>query len=241
VDANEARRRVLGAVHQGEEWITGTDAMEVLAAYGIECVPTISASDVDEAVAAASVGLPVVMKAIGPSLVHKTEVGGVRLDLRTEGEVRDAFESMQRLIGPAMTGVVVQPMIHGAVETIAGFAVDPAFGPQVLFGLGGTAVELLGDLVSRLAPLTDLDARDMVLGLRSTPLLTGFRGSAPVDIEALVDLVLRLGKLAEDLPELIEADCNPVMATPGGAMVVDARLRVSIRPPEAPDDSRHLT
>jgi acyl-CoA synthetase (NDP forming) len=139
-----------------------------------------------------------------------------------------------------MVGAVVQPMIHDAVETIVGFAVDPAFGPQVLFGLGGTAVELLGDHVSRLTPLTDVDARDMVLGLRGTPLLTGFRGSAPVDLDALTDLVLRMGRLAEDLPELIEADCNPVMATPGGAMVVDARLRVSTQPLEAPDDSRHL-
>jgi acyl-CoA synthetase (NDP forming) len=139
-----------------------------------------------------------------------------------------------------MTGALVQPMIRGAVETIAGFAVDPAFGPQVLFGLGGTAVELLNDHVLRLTPLTDSDARDMVLGLRATPLLTGFRGSEPVDIDALVDLILRMGKLAEDLPELIEADCNPVMATPQGAVVVDARLRVSTRPVTPPEDARHL-
>lgn len=241
VDANEARRRVLSAIDEGEEWITGSDAMEVLAAYGIECVPTISVSDVNEAAAASSVGLPVVMKAFGSGLVHKTEVGGVKLDLRTEGEVRDAFEAMQHSIGPSMTGAVVQPMIHGAVETIAGFVVDPAFGPQILFGLGGTAVELVGDHVSRLTPLTDVDAREMVLGLRATPLLTGYRGSAPVDVDALVDLVLRLGQLAEDLPELIEVDCNPVMATPAGAMVVDARLRVSMQPPEPPDEDRHLT
>jgi acyl-CoA synthetase (NDP forming) len=164
----------------------------------------------------------------------------VRIDLRTEGEVRDAFEAMQRSIGAAMTGAIVQPMIRAAVETIVGFAVDPAFGPQVLFGLGGTAVELLNDHVSRLTPLTDSDARDMVLGLRATPLLTGFRGSVPVDIEALVDLILRMARLAEDLPELIEADCNPVMATPEGAMVIDARLRVSMRPMVPEDDTRHL-
>jgi len=239
VDANEARRRVLSAVKGGAEWITGTDAMEVLGAYGIDCVPTISVFDADEAVAASTVGFPVVIKAFGPDLIHKTEVGGVRLDLRSEGDVREAFESMRRSLGAAMSGAVVQPMVGKAVETIAGFAVDPAFGPQVLFGLGGTAVELLGDHVSRLAPLTDLDARDMVLGLRATPLLTGYRGSEPVDVEALVDLVLRLGRLAEDLPELVEADCNPVMATPSGAMVVDARLRVSM-PTELPDDARRL-
>ena len=91
-----------------------------------------------------------------------------------------------------------------------------------------------------MTPLTDLDARDMVLGLRSTPLLTGFRGSRPVDVDALVDLVLRLGRLAEDIPEIIEADCNPVMATTEGAVVVDARLRLSSAPGQTPDDSRHL-
>jgi acyl-CoA synthetase (NDP forming) len=240
VDANQARRLVLAAVGESEEWITGTDAMKVLAAYGIDCVPTVSVVDADEAVKASRGGLPVVMKASGPGLVHKTEAGGVRIDLRTEGEVRSAFEAMQRSIGPAMTGAIVQPMIRGAVETITGFAVDPAFGPQLLFGLGGTAVELLNDHVTRLTPLTDSDAREMVLGLRATPLLTGFRGSAPVDIEALVDLILRMARLAEDLPELIEADCNPVMATPEGAMVVDARLRVSMTPLAPQDDARHL-
>jgi acetate---CoA ligase (ADP-forming) len=240
VDANQARRKVLAAVPNGEEWITGTNAMEVLTAYGIKCVTTTSVVNADEAVAASSVGLPVVLKALGPGLVHKTEVGGVRMDLRTEGEVRDAFEAMQRSIGPAMTGAIVQPMIHGAVETIAGFAVDPAFGPQILFGLGGTAVELLGDHISRLTPLTEADARDMVLGLRATPLLTGFRGSAPVDVDALIDLILRMARLAEDLPEVIEADCNPVMATPEGAMVIDARLRISTGPLPSEDDDRHL-
>ncbi len=240
VDVNAARQHVLSARERGLEWITGTEAMEVLAAVGITCVPTASVSEADEAAAASSAYLPVAMKALGPDLVHKTEVGGVRLDLRTEGEVRDAFESMRQSLGPAMSGAVVQPMISGAVETIAGFVVDPAFGPQILFGLGGTAVELLGDHVLRLTPVTDLDARDMVLGLRATPLLTGFRGSEPVDVDALIDLVLRLARLAEDLPELREADCNPVMATPAGAMVVDARLRISTRPVEPPDEARHL-
>ena len=215
VDANRARRQILAAVRESEEWITGMAAMEVLTAYGIDCARTVSVVDVDQAVAASSMGLPVVMKAFGPDLVHKTEVGGVRIDLRTEAEIRDAFQTMQRSIGPAMTGALVQPMIHGAVETIVGFAVDPAFGPQVLFGLGGTAVELLNDHVSRPTPLTDSDAREMVLGLRATPLLTGFRGRAPVDIEALIHLILRMARLAEDLPELVEADCNPVMATAG--------------------------
>jgi acyl-CoA synthetase (NDP forming) len=240
VDPNEARRLVLSATESGSEWITGSEAMAILDAYGIDTVPTIAVSDAREAEAASTVGFPVVLKASGPGLVHKTELGAVRLNLRTEAEVGDAYTALARSLGPAMTGGVVQPMIGDAVETIVGFVVDPAFGPQVLFGLGGTAVELLGDHVSRLAPLTDQDARDMVLGLRATPLLTGFRGSPSVNVDALVDLVLRFGRMAEDLPELVEVDCNPVMATPGGAMVVDARFRVSRQPPTPSDDARHL-
>jgi acetyl coenzyme A synthetase (ADP forming)-like protein len=240
VDSNEARRRILAATQDGSEWVTGSDALAVLDSYGIETAPTITVTNSEEAMAATTIGLPVVLKATGPAIVHKTELGAVRLDLRTEDEVRDAFEALAKSLGPAMTGGVIQPMIRDGVETIVGFVVDPAFGPQVLFGLGGTAVELLGDHVSRLAPLTDQDARDMVLGLRATPLLTGFRGSPPVDTDALSDLVLRIGRLAEDLPELVEVDCNPVMATPRGAIVVDARLRISRELPTLSDDTRHL-
>jgi acyl-CoA synthetase (NDP forming) len=147
---------------------------------------------------------------------------------------------MARTRGAGMTGAVVQPMIGGGVETIVGFVSDPAFGPLVLFGLGGTAVELLGDHASRLAPVTSDGAREMVLGLRGTPLLTGFRGNAPVDVDAVVDVILRMSRLAEDLPELVEADCNPVIVTADGAAVVDARLRLAATPPPPPDQTRHL-
>jgi acyl-CoA synthetase (NDP forming) len=147
---------------------------------------------------------------------------------------------MRQSLGSAMTGAVVQPMAEKGVELLVGFVVDPAFGPLVVVGMGGTVVELLGDHVSRLAPLTDLDAQEMILGLRGSPLLTGFRGSEPVDLDALVDLVLRMGRLAEDIPELVEADCNPVIATARGASVVDARLRVSAEHRVAVGDLPHL-
>ena len=190
---------------------------------------------------AETIGAPVVLKADGPQLLHKTEHGGVRVGLATPAEVASAFDSMRDTIGPAMEGAVIQPMVSGGVETIVGFVRDPSFGPLVLFGLGGTAAELLGDNVVRLAPLTDLDASEMVTGIRTAPLLTGFRGSEPVDVNALSDVVLRLGQLAEDLPELIEADCNPVVATPSGPVVVDARIRVAPEPGRAaPEGARHL-
>jgi acyl-CoA synthetase (NDP forming) len=197
--------------------------------------------DVEGAVAEAQrLGCPVALKAWGARLIHKSDVGGVRLALASPDAVRAAFEEMSSALGEEMEGAVIQPMVSGGVETIVGFVQDAEFGPQVVFGLGGTAVELMGDVVSRLAPLTDVDAHDMVYGLRGSQLLTGFRGSEPVDTEALQDVVLRMGRLAEDLPEIAEADCNPVLATPQGAFVLDARMRVSADVGASLDDFRHL-
>lgn len=241
-DPNEARRRVAEAVEMegGTGWLTGATALSVLQAYGIPTVSTTSAKDAAEAARAAErAGFPVVLKADGPQILHKTELGAVRLGLASVAEVAAAFDEMTASLGTAMQGAIVQPMVRGGVETIVGFARDPSFGALVLFGLGGTAAELLGDHVERLTPLTDLDAAEMVHAIRGAPLLTGYRGSEPVDVAGLTELVLRLARLADDLPELAEADCNPVIATPSGPVVVDARIRVA--PPDHPaDDARHL-
>jgi acetyl coenzyme A synthetase (ADP forming)-like protein len=231
VNPNEARRLITEVCPSGSGWITGADAMALLATYNVAAVPT---SRVQTAQGAADeaeqLGFPVVLKAWGEELIHKSDIGGVRLGLGNRKDVTTAFEEMSKRLSNTMEGAIVQPMAGNGVEVIAGFVQDEQFGPHVVFGLGGTAVELLGDAVSRLAPLTDLDARDMVLGLRAKQLLLGYRGRPPVDTDALVDVVLRLGRLAEDLPELAEADCNPVIATPAGALVVDARFRVSTAP-----------
>jgi acetyl coenzyme A synthetase (ADP forming)-like protein len=223
VDANAARRLLEGA----EAWVTGTLALSVLAAYGLAVAPTEEATTADAAAEAAKrFGFPVALKAHGPGLLHKADVGGVRLGLRSPEEVAAAFEAMHAALGATMSGALVQPMAETGAETIIGFVRDRAFGPQVLFGLGGTAVELLGDHVVRLAPLTDVEAAEMVRGLKGSPLLLGYRGSTPVDLDALVDALLRVSRLADDLPEIAELDANPVVATPSGALVLDARLRV---------------
>jgi acetyl coenzyme A synthetase (ADP forming)-like protein len=245
IDVNEGRRRlVAGGPPPGSEparWLTGGDAMGVLDAFGVRTARTIDVSGPDEAVAAAGeLGMPVVLKAAGASIVHKSDVGGVRVGLHSAEEVRDAYLEMSARIGPAMTGAVVQPMVPPGVEVIVGFVQDPQFGPQVLFGPGGTAVEVLGDHALRLAPLDADEARRMILSVRAAPLLTGYRGSAPVDLDALVDLVLRVSRLAEDLPEVLEADCNPAIASPSGVVVVDARLRVATGPAPERDDRRRL-
>lgn len=223
-------------------WLTGVDALDVLAACGIPVQPTSPVGTADEAAErAAELGFPVVLKAVGAGIVHKSDIGGVRLGLTSTDEVAAAFDDMRTHVGERMRGAILQPMAEVGVEVIAGFVQDLAFGPQVLFGLGGVAVELLGDHATRLAPLTDRDARSMVLGLHSSPLLTGYRGSAPVDVDGLVDLVLRVGRLAEEVPELVEMDANPVIVTAERPVVVDARLRVAATPIAPLDDTRHLS
>jgi len=253
LDANAARR-VLEPVPDAEAadgsasqreasgWVTAERAMQLLGSYGIPCAQTVAVSSSDEAAQAAqAVGFPVALKVTGADIVHKSDLGGVELALESPGAVGEAYGRMRRTLGERMGGAVVQKMAPSGVETIAGFVRNRAFGPLVLFGLGGTTVELLGDHATRLAPLTELDARELVLSLRGSPLLTGFRGSQPVDLDALVDLLVRLGRLAEDLPELAEADCNPVIASPQGAVVVDARFRVQVVGAEVDLEARRLS
>lgn len=175
--------------------------------------------------AARQAGFPVAVKSADPELVHKTEVGGVRLNLTDEEAVRAAFRAVTAAGDPAC-GVLVQRMAAPGVELVAGVVHDPLFGSLVMTGLGGVQTDLFDDRVLRLVPMTDLDAGRMWRSLRAAPLLTGFRGSPPVDTDAVEDLLLRLGRLAEELPEVAELDLNPVLAGPDGVVAVDAKLRL---------------
>ena len=247
VDVNEARRRLPHTQVDGAAgelvagWVTGAAAMDVLAAFGIPVLRTVEAHSAEEAGKwADDIGVPVALKVLGP--VHKSEGGGVQLGLVGHEAVTQAYLTMRQAFGEEMTGALIQPMAaSGGVETIVGAVQDRAFGPLVVFGLGGTSVELLGDHMSRLAPLTDVDASEMVTGLRGSALLSGYRGRPAVDVDGLVQVLHRVSRLAEDMPEVAELDCNPVIATPDGVLVVDARLRID---PEAArpllEDTRHL-
>ncbi|MHB8438241.1 MAG: bifunctional acetate--CoA ligase family protein/GNAT family N-acetyltransferase [Acidimicrobiales bacterium] len=235
-DANAARRLLepLVARHgpDCDIWISGMHALSLLSTYAIQVAETKTSTTAHDAVrCAAQLGYPVALKAIGDMIVHKSEVGGVRLGIVDADTVVSAYENLRRTIGNDLEGVVVQRMCGGddTVEMMAGFVRHPSFGPQVVVGLGGKAVELADDHRSALAPLAHADALGLVSSLRSAKLLTGFRGSRPVDVDSLVDLLVRLGQLAEDLPELAEADCNPALVSPDGTVVVDARFR--LRPP----------
>ncbi|GIE00244.1 GNAT family N-acetyltransferase [Paractinoplanes durhamensis] len=199
----------------------------ILGAYGITILPAVTATSATEAaVAADRLGYPVVVKSADPELVHKTDSGGVRVDLNGPAAVRHAYRPVAAAGRPG-SGVLVQKQMTEPVELVAGIAHDPRFGSVVLLGLGGVRTELLGDRVLRLVPMTDLDAGRMWRGLRAAPLLTGYRGAPPVDTVALEDLLLRLGRLAEDLPQIAELDLNPVLAGPDGVVAVDAKLRLA--------------
>jgi acetyl coenzyme A synthetase (ADP forming)-like protein len=225
IDVAPARRVVETALAEsGDTWLGAGAARALLEAYGIPVVPERIASDADAAVGAASeLGYPVVVKTAVAG-AHKTESGGVALDLRTETAVRAA---VGRIGGP----VLVQPFLTGGAELLAGIVQDPVFGPLVAFGPGGVFAELIGDATFRIAPLTDLDAAELVVAGKAGRVVAGYRGAPAADADALAELVQRLGRLADDLPEVAELDLNPVLALPTGCVAVDARVRVASRPP----------
>ena len=243
IDKQSARAVVDAALTENPDgtWLDFVAAADLFASYGIRTAPAAPAASGEEAVAAAErLGFPVALKIGSGAVVHKTDVGGVRLGLASAADVRSAYDQMLARLGGAIGGVVVQRMADPGVETIVGVVRDPSFGPLVMFGIGGVATELVGDRSLAVTPLTDRDAADLVRSLRSTPLLTGFRGSPPVDLASLEDLVVRVGQLAEQVPEIAEMDLNPVIATPAGAIAVDCKVRLAPAPRRLPADLRRL-
>ena len=208
----------------GGGWLSAEEADRLLRCYGLPMVPFRRAADADAAVeAAAGLGGHVVIKAEVPGLLHKTAAGAVELDLRGDDEVRAAMGRLHASLGGRISGVLVEPMITGGIETIVGVVQEPVFGPVVVFGLGGIATEVLADHAARLAPLTDADADDLIRAIGAARTLLDHE----VDIPALRDVLLRVSRLADDLPQVAELDLNPVMARPDGAVAVDARIRVT--------------
>jgi acyl-CoA synthetase (NDP forming) len=212
----------------GGGWLPPAEAGELLRCYGMPLVETRVATDSGAAArAAAELGCPVVIKANVPGLLHKTDAGAVELDLRSPDDVRRAFDELTGKFAGRLAGVLVQKMITGGVEVIIGVVQEPVFGPLVVFGLGGVATEALGDHSARLAPLTDTDASSMIHSIRAAPLLLGHRGTQAADLAALSDTLMRVSRLADDLPEVAELDLNPVIARPDGVFAVDARIRIT--------------
>ncbi|MGW4084305.1 bifunctional acetate--CoA ligase family protein/GNAT family N-acetyltransferase [Streptomyces sp. NPDC004822] len=224
--------------HPDGGWLHPRACAELLGCYGIPQAPWAWAETEDDAVLAAErlrgFDGRVVMKGYWPGLVHKSAAHAVHLDLRGDSQVRAAFRDLETRFAGLLEGVLVQPLADRGTELFAGVVQDEVFGPLVLFGLGGAATDVLADHAARLAPLTDHDVHDLITSPRCAPLLLGADGARPVDLAGLEQLLLRLSRLAADLPQLAEADLNPVLATPGGVTVLDARVRLVPRAPHDP-------
>jgi acetyltransferase len=223
VDTDGARTVFAGA--NGQSMLAADQVYEILEAYGIDMPEWRMADDIDAAVAAAeAIGYPVVVKADAGSVVHKSDMGGVAVNLTDADAVRNAARKMRERIDAADLRFFVQQFVPGGREVILGAKAEPGVGHLIMFGLGGIFVDVLKDVVFTLTPVTDADAREMVDGIRASALLDGVRGEKPVDKTALVDLVQRLSKLVTDFPQIKELDLNPVMAFEKGAVAVDARI-----------------
>jgi acetyl coenzyme A synthetase (ADP forming)-like protein len=234
IRGERARRVVEGALVRGGGWLTPLEAHEVLGAFGVPVAAALLAASPGDAVEAANtLGFPVVMKAAGPAILHKSDVGGVKLNLRDAEAVTAAYRSLTRRLRNQMTGVVVQQMVPGGVEVLVGALYDLTFGPLVVCGSGGVLVDLMGDTVFRIHPLTDVDADDMIQGFRGSALLRGYRGMPPADEAVLKEVLLRVSVMLDVCPEIQELDINPLKVLERGVLAVDVRMRVDRRPPRA--------
>jgi acetyl coenzyme A synthetase (ADP forming)-like protein len=240
IDAKTLRTIVQNKLSAGGGWLDPIETRDLLAAARIPFADLEIASDGEDAAdAALRFEFPVAVKAIGPALLHKTEAGAVKLGLGSVAAVRDAVADLQKSLGSAMTGVIVQKMAPRGVELMIGASADPSFGHLVAVGAGGTLVELLADVAFRIHPLTDSDADDMLQQVRISKLLAGVRGAPAADVDAVKLMLGRVSALVGICPEIRELDINPLIALPTGVVAVDARIRVEAVSPGPP--SRRVT
>lgn len=218
------------AREQGRTVLSEVEAKQLLAGAGVPVVETRPAATRDEAVAAANkLGYPVVLKIVSPQITHKSDTGGVKLNLGSAEEVSAAFDAIVQSAKAAVPdatieGVSVQRMAEPGVEVIVGMTTDAQFGPVLMFGLGGVLVEVLKDVAFRVVPITKRDAQQMIHDIQGFPLLQGYRGQPPADLAALEGLLVGVSNFIEGHPQVSELDLNPVFAYAKGALAVDARI-----------------
>jgi acetate---CoA ligase (ADP-forming) len=235
---DEAAAIVTEALTAGGGWLGPAQVWALLDCYGLAPIDTRVVAGAQQAAdAARELQVPVALKAVASGLLHKSDAGGVRLGLEGPEAVSAAAAQIAAAVSAAgheLEGLIVQPMAQPGVELLMGVVADPSFGPVIACGAGGTSVEVLGDVAVRITPLTDLDAHEMLRSLRTFALLEGYRGAPPCDVARLEELLLRLSALVEAHPEVVELDANPVIASPAGATIVDARIRLAPASPPAP-------
>jgi acyl-CoA synthetase (NDP forming) len=232
VDRAEVQEVLKQARSEGRVTLGEAEARGVIAAYGIPIPASRLARTSQEAIELArEIGYPVALKIASPDILHKSDVGGIRLGLETPDDVRNAFDLIlnrgrQHMPTAEIWGTLVQEMVDPGKEVIVGMSRDPQFGPLILFGLGGIYVEVLQDVTFRLAPVTERGARKMVNEIRAAPLLRGVRGEEPSDLDAIVEIIQRVSQLVMDFPDILELDINPLVVHPTGAVALDARLSI---------------
>ncbi|WP_030184487.1 bifunctional GNAT family N-acetyltransferase/acetate--CoA ligase family protein [Streptomyces violaceorubidus] len=237
IDEKGAAEQIAGYLARGQGLTLGAqETCELLGRYGVRVHRALPAPTPDDAARAArAIGYPVALKATAPHLRHRADLGGVRLELADEEQLRRAYAELTELFGaPAELRPVVQGMAPRGVDTVVRAVIDPAAGAVLSFGLAGAATQLLGDMAHRLIPVTDRDATSLIRSIRTAPLLFGWRGSAPVDAAALEELLLRVSRLVDDHPEVVAVTLEPVVVAPRGLSVLGASVRLA--PPPARDD-----
>ena len=218
------------AREEGRTLLTEIEAKELLKAAGISVIETKLATTKEQAVSISQqLGSPVALKIASADVVHKSDAGGVKLGLKTAVQVGKAYDDIMKSIkkafpGAKIEGVSVQTMAKPGVEVIIGMSKDAQFGPVLMFGLGGILVEILKDVSFRIVPLLKSDAKEMIRDIKGFPLLQGYRGSEPVDVENLENMLLKVSEFVQKTPEVKELDLNPIFAYRDGAVAVDARV-----------------
>ena len=234
----EAAAIISRELASGAGWLSPARVAELFDCYGLPLIQTHVVSNATQAVnAAARLGTAVALKASAAGLLHKTDAGGVRLGLHGAKAVRSAAAAIQDAVaraGHTLDGLIVQPMAPEGVELIVGVVNDHSFGPVLACGAGGTTAELVKDVAVRITPVTDVDAHEMVRSMRTFPLLDGYRGAQPCNVAAVEDVLLRVSAMVEAHPEIVELDCNPLIVTAEGAVIVDSRVRLEAAEPRAP-------
>jgi len=230
MDRTGEAKRIIERAKAENRPLVEPEAKEILRLYGIPVPDFKVATNEEEAVKfAREIGYPVVMKIVSPQIIHKSDAGGVKVNIKNDEEARKAFreiiENARRYKPDAdIWGVIIYHMLPKGKEVIVGMIRDPQFGPAIMFGLGGIFVEILKDVSFRIAPISREEALEMIREIKAYPILAGARGEKPVDIEALADIIVKVGELALELPEIRELDINPVFAYEDSAIAVDARM-----------------
>jgi len=227
---NLTTKIIAEAKKENRKYLMENEAKTICMEYGIPVTKFKLAKSEAEAVKAAEeIGFPVVLKIVSPDIIHKSDVGGVVLNLKDVKEVKVAYRQIMENVkkhrkDAKIVGVIVQEMAPQSTEVIIGAIKDPQFGQTLMFGLGGVFVEILKDVTFRIAPITEEEAREMVTEIKAYPLLKGYRNLPPADIETIVEILLSTSKLVMDHPEIRELDLNPIMVYEKGAKTVDARI-----------------